>query len=74
MLTKKTFSTDDDYGPSTSLHMPLYRRGVVMELKDVSQHQSQNIARIANDVPFPLYSRVKMNVEKFAFFCFYFDT
>jgi len=27
--------TDDDYAPSTSLHMPLYRRGVVMELKDV---------------------------------------
>ena len=67
MLTKKSFSTDDDYGPSTSLHMPLYRRGVVMELKDVSQHQSQNIARLANAVPVTMNVEIVVKCLKFAF-------
>ena len=67
MLTKKSFSTDDDYGPSTSLHMPLYRRGVVMELKDVSQHQSQNIARLANTVPVTMNVEIVVKCLKFAF-------
>ena len=62
-LIDQTFSTDDDYAPSTSLHMPLYRRGVVMELKDVS------LRLYIKDILFSHAERFRRGPQQFIYQC-----